>query len=92
MDEGHALALAFDSNSEEFVRGVEVGRLWEMLQREDELEEQVVHVSNAEMVLRLAEACGRTVRSDELDGHWIAVRFGRRGSLPEADESDALNA
>jgi hypothetical protein len=29
--EGYACALEFDTNASEFVRGVEIGRLWEIL-------------------------------------------------------------
>ena len=72
----YGLALAFDTNSPEFARGVEIGRLWEQLHACPEQEvDQLVHVANAEMVLRLAEACGRTATSDEHDGTWMTVRF-----------------
>jgi len=37
---------------------------------------QTVHVENAEMVLRIAEACGRGVSSQELGDGWIEVTFG----------------
>ena len=36
MDGQHyALALAFDTDSPEFVRGVEIGRLWEQLKTDE---------------------------------------------------------
>jgi hypothetical protein len=69
--------MAFDTDAPEFVRGFELGRLWEQLQAEPEQPlEQLVHISNAEMVMRLAEACGREVASRERDGTWMTVRFG----------------
>ena len=73
----YSLALAFDTDSPDFARGVEIGRLWEQLDRAHpaDMVEQVVHVANAEMVLRIAEARGRAVSSDEHDGTWMTVRF-----------------
>jgi hypothetical protein len=72
-----ALDLAFDTDAPEFVRGFELGRLYEQLQAEPVRDfEQLVHISNAEMVLRLAEAYGRTVSSHEHDATWMTVRFG----------------
>ncbi len=72
-----ALALAFDTDEPEFVRGFELGRLWEQLQADPERDvNQLVHISNAEMVLRLAESCGRDVSGEERDGTWMMVRFG----------------
>ncbi|MEA2440667.1 MAG: hypothetical protein QOH76_2091 [Thermoleophilaceae bacterium] len=73
--DGYACALRFDTNASEFVRGVEVGRLWEIVNRSDEAVEEFVHASNAEMVLRIAEATGRVARSEELDGGWLLVTF-----------------
>jgi hypothetical protein len=75
MDDAYALALAFDTNASEFIRGVEVGRLWEQLKSEQGPIEEVVHASNAEMVLRLSEATDRAVRAEELDETWLQVTF-----------------
>jgi hypothetical protein len=74
MDEHYSLALRFDTNASEFVRGVEVGRLWEQLQS-DEPVEQEVHAYNAEMLLRMAEATSRALRAEELDATWLLARF-----------------
>lgn len=72
----YGLALAFDTDSTDFARGVEIGRLWEQLHaRPDQEVDQLVHAANAEMVLRLAEACGRVVKSEEHDAIWMTVRF-----------------
>ena len=72
----YGLALPFDTDDPTFVRGVEIGRLWEILKHTPEAFEQTVHVSNAEMMLRLGEATDRTVESEELDEIWMVVKFG----------------
>lgn len=73
--DGFACALEFDTNTTDFVRGVEVGRLWEKLQLESGPVEEYVHASNAEMMLRLSEATGRAVQSEDLDDTWLLVTF-----------------
>jgi hypothetical protein len=70
----HSLRLAFDTPGSDFVRGVEIGRLWELLQSDGPVEQQV-HASNAEMLLRMAETTGRPVQADILDDTWLHVRF-----------------
>ena len=83
---GHGLLLPFDTDDPEFARGFELGRLWALLRAEDgPLEDECVHVANAEMVLRVAEATGRGVCSEELDEHWMAVAFGAAEEVLEAD-------
>lgn len=72
--DGHSLVLAFDTSTSDFVRGAEVGRLWEQL-KSDEPIVQEVHASNAEMLLRMAEATGRALRADDLDDTWLLVHF-----------------
>jgi hypothetical protein len=73
--DGFVCALQFDTNAKEFVRGVEVGRLWETLKLNPDEVEEYVHASNAEMILRLSEATGRAVRSVDLDETWMRVTF-----------------
>ena len=74
---GHALLLSFDTDSAEFTRGFELGRLWALLRAEpDAAVEEYAHASNAEMLLRLGEATKRHVSSDELGNDWLLVRFG----------------
>lgn len=70
------LVLPFDTDNPEFVRGVEVGRLWEIMKATPEAFEEMVHLVNAEMVLRIAEAQNRTVESEEHDEIWMTVKFG----------------
>ena len=75
---GYVLALAFDSDSSEFVRGAEIGAVWERLRANPAAEvEQTMHLTNAEMVLRIGEALSRPVVSEESpDGVWMHVTFG----------------
>jgi hypothetical protein len=73
--EAFTCALQFDTAGPDFVRGVEVGRLWEMLKVGNETVEEIVHISNAEMILRMAEATSRPVRSEEIDDTWVRVIF-----------------
>lgn len=73
--EGFACELEFDTTGADFVRGVEIGRLWERLKVEDGPVEEIVHASNAEMILRVAEANERAVRSEELDDTWMLAVF-----------------
>lgn len=77
--------IVFDSDDSEFARGFEAGRLWALLrERPSEPVEEYAHAANAEMLLRLAEATGRTVQSTELDDGWLAVQFG----LPVQEEME----
>jgi maleate cis-trans isomerase len=78
-DEGYSLALPFDTDNEEFVRGVEIGRLWEKLKNEDGIVIETIHLSNAEMVIRIAEALERPVVSEEIDDTWMTVTFTHSG-------------
>ena len=73
--DGYKIALEFDTATPDFVRGVEIGRLWEILTRTPGPVAEIIHASNAEMVQHLAERIGRAVRSEELDGTWILVAF-----------------
>ena len=84
MDEptGHACLLAFDTDDAQFARGFELGRVWAALRATpDEPIQEYVHASNAEMVLRLAEATGRTVEATELGDDWLEATFAPSGCL-----------
>jgi hypothetical protein len=63
--------LPFDTDDPEFGRGFEVGQMWSSLPGQRSF---VVHISNAEMVVRLAEYFGLTARSNEL-GDLMEVTF-----------------
>ncbi len=71
------LLLAFDSPSAEFARGFECGRLWALLRVDAQAEvTEYVHAANLEMLLRLAEATGRTVRAEDVDDTFVLATFG----------------
>jgi len=71
------MLLPFDTDEPEFARGFEAGRLWTLLREQPDQElEANVSVENAEMVMRIAEATGRHVRSEELGSGWLHVHFG----------------
>jgi hypothetical protein len=74
QEHGQSLVLAFDTSGSDFVRGVEVGRLWEQLASDEPVVQQV-HASNAEMLLRMAEATERPLRADILDDTWLLAHF-----------------
>jgi hypothetical protein len=73
---GHELLLPFDTDDPAFARGFEMGRLWALLQEQPDELEQLVHASNTEMVLRMAEATGRDAVGEPVDDVWTEVRFG----------------
>jgi hypothetical protein len=76
--EGHSCVLPFDTDNSEFVRGFEAGRIWSLLCESGDELELLAHGQNAEMFLRMAEATGRQVRSEELGGEWISVSFSEK--------------
>lgn len=77
---GFGCLLPFDSDDPQFARGFEAGRVWAMLNaRPDDALEQVAHASNVEMFLRVGEALGRPVRSEELDECWLTIFFDPAG-------------
>ncbi len=84
----HSLALAFDTSAADFVRGVEVGRLWEQL-KSDEPVVQEVHASNAEMLLRMAERTQRSLRAAEASDTWLIAHFDAPQEAPEEETHPA---
>jgi hypothetical protein len=74
-------ALAFDTSDPEFIRGFEAGRLWALAQMQpDEEVEDYAHATNAEMVLRIAEATDRSAKSSELGEGWLLIALGMAGT------------
>lgn len=70
--------MKFDSDDTQFVRGFEAGRVYASLGAELEVrrdEAFMVHVENAEMMLRIAERYGLYVRSEGLEDGWLEVEF-----------------
>jgi hypothetical protein len=78
----YGLLLAFDTEDAEFARGFEVGRLWSLLRENPDAEicEQA-HAVNAEMLLRLAEAIGREVWTEDVDEAWVLATFSPRDAV-----------
>jgi hypothetical protein len=77
-DANYGLILAFDRegpDDEPFAFGFECGRLWEMAKANGNAFSQTVNAENAEMVLRMGEALGRKVRSEEIGDDWLYVTF-----------------
>jgi hypothetical protein len=70
------LLLEFDTHDPQFARGFECGRVWALL-RADPFGEvsEYVHATNLEMLLRLAESTGRTVRTEDVDDTWVLATF-----------------
>lgn len=76
----HALVLPFDTEDAEFARGFEAGCLWAELRETTDRIEAIVHGSNTEMILRMAEALDRAAVGEPLDGTWTRVTFEETGS------------
>lgn len=71
--------LPFDTDEPEFARGFEAGRVWQMLDEYDgPVTAVVVHASNAEMLIRMAESQNRSARSRDLDETWVEIDFTER--------------
>lgn len=70
---GFNLLLPFDSEDPEFARGFEAGRLWEKIKNDHTTWDQMIHATNAEMVMRMAEVEDRGFRAEIIDEEWINV-------------------
>ena len=77
--DGMAEILAFDTNSPEFARGFEAGRLWALLRERPGRVDEVVHAVNSEMILRMGEATGRRASGQPLDETWTRIHFDPEG-------------
>jgi hypothetical protein len=78
MDESTSFKpiLEFDCQSADFARGFEAGRVWAALNEYPVRAVDVcAHGTNAEMVIRMAEATARQVASEEIGADWLRVRF-----------------
>ncbi len=69
----YELLLAFDTDHPEFCRGFEAGRLWERIKNDHTSWDELVHASNAEMLIRMCETERREFSSEDLDDSWIKV-------------------
>lgn len=64
-EDGYTLILPFDSDDPEFVRGFEAGRMWQRIKNDHTTWDEIIHASNAEMVMRMCEVQTRTFRAEE---------------------------
>jgi hypothetical protein len=87
-DGRYGLVLAFDTDDQEFLRGFEAASVYcdarslaagEQVHEDDKpgMLRATVHATNAEMMLRIAEAHGLHVRSEDIAEGWLEVTFTR---------------
>ena len=74
----YGMVLPFDTDDEEFCRGVEMGIVWAELKHRDAWDrfDATVHGNNAEMMVRIAEATNRPLTTHDTDPEWFSVTFG----------------
>jgi hypothetical protein len=72
----HSLLLAFDTDAADFARGFELGRIWERLRGNPDVEvEEILHGSGTEMCMRIGEALDRPTSGEIIDETWTRVRW-----------------
>lgn len=60
--------LPFDTDSEDFVRGFEAGRIWVLMEENpDKLTGLIFHATNSEMVMRMLETKGLNLKAKFTD-------------------------
>src|SRR4051794_1395182 len=69
--------LPFDTDSTEFARGFEAGRLWELVRADPTrpVDDVLIHAANAEMAMRIGEASGRPFHAVDLGGAWLSISY-----------------
>lgn len=67
--------LPFDTDSEEFVRGFEAGRIWVLMEENpDKLPGLIFHAANAEMIIRMIESKGLPLKAQFTDDErWMRL-------------------
>lgn len=79
-DTGHwRTRLLLDTTDPEFTRGFEAGTLWTLVRDPDyDSIDAVCSAANAEMLIRMGEATGRSFRAEPVDGtgEWMRVLYG----------------
>lgn len=70
---GYELVLAFDTDDPEFCRGFEAGRLWERVKNDQTDWDEMIHATNAEMVMRMCESQGRSYSAEIIDDECVRV-------------------
>lgn len=73
-EESYELLLPFDTDDPEFVRGFEAGKVWASLNAHERTE-FTIHATNLEMALRIGEALGMSVVSEDVSEDFVDVRF-----------------
>lgn len=70
---GFRIELPFDTDSEDFVRGFEAGRIWCLMEENpDKLTGLIFHASNSEMIMRMLEKKGLKLKAQfTSDGRWM---------------------
>jgi len=69
------LLLPFDTDDPEFVRGFEAGRLFERVRNDHSDWSQLIHATNAEMVMRMCATEDRSFQATEVDDTWMEVHI-----------------
>lgn len=70
---GWRLAFAFDSHDPQFTRGFEAGMIYQRAYLGLPVEDQPIHSSNSEMVMRIAESVGMRFTGKAINDEWIMV-------------------
>lgn len=72
----YVLTLPFDTDNPEFIRGAEIGMLWQRLVHGEIPVQATIHSTNAEMMMRIAEAKGVQFSAELTDyDEWLFVTF-----------------
>ena len=74
----YILDLPFDTDSEDFVRGFEAGRIWTLMEENPtKLTGLIFHAVNAEMVMRMIEKKGLPLKAKFTDDErWMTFDDG----------------
>lgn len=69
------IVLPFDVDSEDFVRGFEAGRIWTLMEENPyKLTGLIFHAVNAEMVMRMIEKKGLSLKAKFTDDErWMMI-------------------
>lgn len=70
-----SLILAFDTQDPEFARGFEAGRIWTLMtENPDALTGLIFHAENSEMILRMIEVKGLSLKAHFTDDkEWMRL-------------------
>lgn len=85
-DDDYSCVLPFDTDDPEFVRGFQIGQLWERLNHQPHAV-GMVFTRSAEMVMRMAERKGLPFTATIYDDEWTLAAIGLPADL-DAEVSD----